>query len=452
MRVFSLFEFNISKPVLAVTIFCSIIMIVDSTIVVIYSTIPENPDPLFNSLLFIIFIIIFALSSYILVRYSRRGYSSSGSRSPNLFQVANLSIIIIQFVLTAILVFLASQILQLGSYEVTLVFSAIYISHISAIGYLMLLTYQFARWFIYNRKYVILIYAVAFSIIISTLIISEIFLSFQLSYKIPLVKLKPIKTSIADYSVYSSQLFSLSVLYTYLSIVSFVSIWIPSVILLKTYSMRLGKIRYWMLMSIPLVYFLFPFFANQLGIFDWLLSQYGTQFVLIYYITFSPYKQIGGLLFGIVFWIAASKIKRKHLKTLLRTASMGMILLFGSTVLHGMTYIIAPPFGLVTISFMGLASYMLLIGIFTSSKELSIDSTIRREIYKIAGEQFSLLKNISVAELNILSEKKVKAIQSKMNSLEDDSMRVSTDESDYKKFIEDAINEVHHKGRKTRET
>ena len=60
-------------------------------------------------------------------------------------------------------------------------------------------------------------------------------------------------------------------------------------------------------------------------------------------------------------------------------SGIGMTLLFGSTVIHGLSYILAPPFGLITLSFMGLGSYILSIGIFTSSRELARDSVVRRE-------------------------------------------------------------------------
>src|SRR5206468_5325981 len=47
-----------------------------------------------------------------------------------------------------------------------------------------------------------------------------------------------------------------------ISILSFVSVWIASAVLLSTYSRRIGKIRYWAIISIPLIYFLFPFEKN----------------------------------------------------------------------------------------------------------------------------------------------------------------------------------------------
>ena len=61
-------------------------------------------------------------------------------------------------------------------------------------------------------------------------------------------------------------------------------------------------------------------------------------------------------------------------------SGIGMTLLFGFTVIHGLSYILAPPFGLITLSFMSLGSYILSIGIFTSSRELARDAVVRREL------------------------------------------------------------------------
>jgi hypothetical protein len=418
-------------------------MIVDSVLVSVYTSIPKEPDPSINLLIFTAFVAFFIFSNYIFLRYPKNVSSNTLKSKLGIREPTRKLIIASQIALSSILIMLIAEILTLGSYDLVLIMCAIYISHVIAIGLLILLAHQFVRWFLANKNYLIVAYAFAFSIIIPYLMTSLAFLTFDLSYRDPEIKMKSIKTTMSDYSTYGTKLYSLTLLYTYLSIISLVSIWVPSVILLRTYSGRVGKIRYWTLVSIPLIYFFFPYFGNEVGIFDILILEYGMEFNLIYYIIFSPYKQIGGLLFGIVFWVIASKIKRYNLKIPLRIAGIGMILLFGSAVLHGLTFIVSPPFGLVTISYMGLASYMLLIGIFSSARELSRDLSVRREIYKITGEQLGLLSNIGVAELNKTLEKRVNKI---FNTMKDEidvpTMEPELEESDYKRFIEDALAEV----------
>jgi high-affinity Fe2+/Pb2+ permease len=175
--------------------------------------------------------------------------------------------------------------------------------------------------------------------------------------------------------------------------------------------------------------------------------QYGKQFSLIYYIIFSPYQQLGGLLFGIAFWFTARKIRRKNLNALVNITGIGISLLFGSVVIHGLSYVVFPPFGLVTVSFMALASYMLFIGIWRSSKELTRDATIRREIYKIAGQEYSLLRNIGLAELNRTIKARVDPILEKIAIQEESQVQEKMDESDYKKFIAEALQEIEDRKR-----
>jgi hypothetical protein len=193
---------------------------------------------------------------------------------------------------------------------------------------------------------------------------------------------------------------------------------------------------------LPLLYFILPYLSNELALFDNLLLEYGMQFNMIYYMIFGAYKQVGGLLFGIVFWVIAYKVERIYLKKVLEIAGTGMTILFGSAVLHGLAYIVAPPFGLVTISFMGLGSYMLMMGVFSTSILLSRDAVIRREIFKIAGERKGLLESIGVAELSLGLEDRITAILDKTKDLRTDTLELLPKEVDYKKYVEEVLTEL----------
>ena len=119
-----------------------------------------------------------------------------------------------------------------------------------------------------------------------------------------------------------------------------------------------------------------------------------------------------------------------------------MLLLFGSTVIHGVTYIVAPPFGIVTLSFMSLASYMLSIGIFASSKELVRDALVRRELRQFAGEHVLLLRNIGAAEMEKAMIKRIKPVMDNMNLTEDTNAQYSSDQEDYKEMIKEVLSEL----------
>lgn len=429
------------RPVILLAIICSILMIVDSILVSIYLSVPRIPSSQTNLILFSTFALFFVASNYIFLTYVRKGSLSVNYRPLRQVHFITNFAVLNQGAISIVLILILAQTVLFGNYNLTLMTIVVYLSHISAIGFLVLLISLFINWYLSSRSFLVFGYAFAFTMIVTTFVISLVYLSIELSYYDPVVKLRSVKSSIGDYSNYGTRVFILGTFYTYISIISFVSIWIPSVLLLRTYCEKIGRLKYWILVSIPLIFFLFPFVSDELGIFDSLFLDYGPNFTLVYYIIFSPYKQIGGLLFGIVFWLTAMRIERKNLKTLVNTAGIGMILLFSSSVLHGLTYVVAPPFGLLTVSYMGLASYMLLTGIFSSAKEYSRDNMIRREIYKIAGEQLSLFHNITMAELVRSSERRVKAIVDKVG-LEEHQPSEMLGEIDYKKFLQEAIEEI----------
>ncbi|MGB7956000.1 MAG: hypothetical protein WCF23_18660 [Candidatus Nitrosopolaris sp.] len=60
-----------------------------------------------------------------------------------------------------------------------------------------------------------------------------------------------------------------------------------------------------------------------------------------------------------------------------------------------------PPFGLTTISFFGLASYILLIGISSSAIYVAEDSNLRRSIRSFAVKKPRLLDSIGMAQMGV---------------------------------------------------
>ena len=434
-----------TRATVTLAILCSIVMVVDSIFVSIILSVGQDSDVLVNSVLFISFVAFFIVCNHSFLRYTRIDYSSIRSNSLSRIDFSMLIVTVSQIVISSLLIFLAIQILVFSSYYLLVVTLIIYISHISAIVFTTLLAYQFVAWFSSTKNYLILLYAFGFSIITITLILSAFYLETQISYADPLVTHMSIDRAVTEYSSLGSSLTVLATVHTYASIASFVTIWIPTALLLRTHYAR--RLLYWCVVLVPLVFFLLPFISSELGIFDMMFLQYGKQFSLIYYVIFSPYQQLGGLLFGIAFWLSARKIRRKNLKTLVNITGIGISLLFGSVVIHGLSYVVSPPFGLVTVSFMTIASYMLFVGIYRSAKELTSDATIRREIYKIAGQEFSLLRHIGLAELNSTVKARVDPIIEKIAIQEGSQVQEEMDESDYKKFIAEALHELRDRKR-----
>ncbi|HEX5976771.1 MAG TPA: hypothetical protein VFY68_05815, partial [Nitrososphaeraceae archaeon] len=139
------------------------------------------------------------------------------------------------------------------------------------------------------------------------------------------------------------------------------------------------------------------------------------------------------------------KIKRKSMKNYLIICSIGIVLLFCS-MQPGMPFYAAyPPFGLVTLLFLGLSSYLLLVGMLGCAAYVSRDSELRREIYKGLEVNADVLKKIGLAETQREIEKRVLPLADKIKLSDEMRSRMDPDpdKEDVKLMIEEVLNEIH---------
>lgn len=223
---------------------------------------------------------------------------------------------------------------------------------------------------------------------------------------------------------------SLSTLFDILSLSSFLLMWIVTAILLRQYRYKMGRIKYFSLMSIPLLYYIFPF-QNYFG--DAILSMLQSSpvfFSILYVLIFSATKQVGALLFGLAFWTTSSLVHDERIRKSLLISSVGMVILFGSVQIESLQY-----HGLVTEAFIPIWTYLLFVGIFTSAKHISRDAEVRKEFYKSASSQLTLLQTIGVSQMEKELEGQVKSLEERFKPLE------RTDEPDLK---DEEIKEILH--------
>ena len=168
-----------------------------------------------------------------------------------------------------------------------------------------------------------------------------------------------------------------------LSLSSFLSIWLATISLLYQYRYKVGRFRYFIITSIPLIYYLVPlqdYFGN---VFSPLVLSSPIAFGVIYVIIFSATKQIGALLFSLAFWTASSLVTNDRVHSSLLTSAIGMALLFGSIEIVTLQYKIYPPYGLVTEAFMPVGAYLLFVGIFTSAINVSRDAKCEKNSTRV---------------------------------------------------------------------
>src|SRR5215831_10678552 len=99
-------------------------------------------------------------------------------------------------------------------------------------------------------------------------------------------------------------------------------------------------------MSIPLVYYIFPF-QNYFGdAFFSSLQSSPVFYSVMYILSFSATKQAGALLFSLSFWTAAALVYDNRVCQSLLISSIGMAILFSSLEITPLQYRVFPPYGL----------------------------------------------------------------------------------------------------------
>jgi len=394
-------------------------MVIDSTIVkyIAYSN-KELGFPMYVSI-FVTFAFLFVGTVVVMLGFINRVDQDSALRRGFAVKSSYIIMALTQFSLFGIIVLVIQATISLKSYSILLLLAVIYISHITSFFFLIILVISFVVWIKTKHSKILSLYTISFSLIGLAIITSLVYATISLSYQKPNIKPYPIHLSLLNLpssGLANSFGFTLDIL----SILSFVSIWLASAMLLSTYSRRIGKIRFWAFISIPLIYFLFPFEGYLLNITQSLVVSYPVFFGIVNVLIFSATKQTGALFFSLAFLAAAVLVGKHTMQKYMLISAIGIAILFGCIEIESLLYATYPPFGLITISFMPIGSYLIFTGILRSAKVVSQDKELRREFHNTAMSQLSLLKTIGVTEMENQLLKSYKSVNKRARSLKKD--------------------------------
>lgn len=442
------YRFNPGKKtsIVLISIF-TIIAIIDSTIVK-YITYSGNDFSISSNVsTFVIFSFCFAITGTIALLSIRRStYKSAFKQTLDIryFYAIATTTLITNISIIVIIIF---QMILVNQYNVLLLSTITYVSHITTLFVLIFLIYIFLRWLKVRRNLMVMLYAVSFLLICINVVVSTIYLEYIFSRTLTLDRRAfPIHLFVIRQEVYPMTE-SLSSIFDILYLLSYFAMWTATGILLFQYRNKVGRIKYALLVTAPLIYLTFTYLDYFGNLFSTLIINSPVSFNVMYTIVFSATKQVGALLFSVTFFVASSLVPNMRVRKSLLISSIGMVMLFGSIEIETLQYRLYPPFGLITDSFMPLGAYLLFIGIFTSADGISRDGDLRREFHKSAMSQLGLIKSIGISEMEATLIRKFKSAE-KYTSMSEMNDSSSYEEENVKDIIRDVLNEIYSKNKK----
>lgn len=312
------------------------------------------------------------------------------------FKIIQSVTYVTQYVLMTILIINLLEIVFARQYSTDLVLVCSWISILYASSLLVFLTVRLAFWLKNTLDYTVLAYGSAISIIVANMIFTFLYITGTvINYPAFITSDRNATVSFRG----SPNIFSWG--YSVTSVLAFISIWVSSVLLLRHYSKKVGRLKLWTVLGIALIFFLAQFQYDILNYFSEIMSAYPSFFDITYTIVLNSSTAVGGVLAGIALWSVARKVEQANVRKNLMLASYGTMLLLASTQAIGVISSRYPPSGVATLTFMPIASFSMLIGIYFSAVYISQDKKLRQEITNSSkvSEQLGFLKFMGKSEM-----------------------------------------------------
>jgi hypothetical protein len=347
-----------------------------------------------------------------------------------------------QLVVTAVLLFIVFRVVVYSQYYTDPTIAATLISYTMAAGMMVLLSHRLFLWFNENKNNLtVLLYAISSTALAANAAISFILLGVDALDKPAIISAYSGSVTIVFNDVKIPGASLLNPLYALSSVIGFSCMWIATALLLRSHSQKLGKASYWFTVSIPLIYFISQFATLFLHQLSPILASSPVLFTFIFILS----KPVGGILFGYAFLrIAKASIPRENIvRDYMTLAGYGIMLFFVSSQ-NTIAQTPYPPFGLIAASLVGLSTYLVFIGVYSSAVSVSQDMKLRQSIRKSAAHESKLLESIGTAHMEQELQKRVLRIAKKNSDsmTEETGVQPSVSEDDIKQYLQEVIKEI----------
>ncbi len=392
--------------------------------------------------------LIYAVGQYLILQYVKSKIKSN--KKNGVVSKIHTFVYVAQFVLIGIIIIIICQMILYGSYHSLLLKGVVWINYIIAS---ILFGFLGARLFLWNRlkqNMVLISYSIAVIGLSVACFTTVLYVTHQLEGQRGIEYIYPIKSAlvlVAD----ADNIFSMSYMIT--SIVSFIVVWIATALLLHHYSAKLGKTKYWVMVLIPLAYFLTQFQSFIPEVFREFHESDPISYGVAYTLFFNISKPVGGILFGMAFWGVTRSVRQFVVRDYMVISAYGIMLFFTVHQPVTLTLIPYPPFGIPTMCFIGLSSYLVLVGIYSSSISIASDTELLKAVRKSLPERSNLLGIIgSAQEIQRIQSKALKITNQLSDKMtKETGIQPSIDEQDIKDYLKEIL-EIKEKHKNLKDT
>jgi hypothetical protein len=421
-------------------------LIIDSQISIIADIIVPQIVSFSGVALFVTISAVYVVGQYLMLQMVKSKIRQSKVK-PAHIDITEKFVTIIQYILAAITITVLAEVLAMAAYHTDLLIVATTISYGLTIILMGMLAWRLFSWFKINKSLVVILYGLAASTIVvnsvATILFSDIVLLEKADLTTPESEVifdtgyepgtpKEIIVQVQGYSVPAYLLL----------------IWGGTIILLRNNIYRIGKIKFGVLVVFPVVYylayviFLYPTIYPDSPVTQAIDENFMTALLL-----YNGAGTTSGILFGLGFLSVARFISHGNdVRDYMSIAGYGFMIFFtagGATVLQA-AY---PPYGLPNVSFVGLAAFLILVGLHHSAISVAHDSRLRQLIKNSTIKESKLLDSIGSAQMTQELQNKIVSVTKKNAQLmeQESGTEPSLTDDDITNYLNRVINEVKQK-------
>ena len=437
----------VEKKLLILMSILVVTFLVDSQIGYIADFIPERLATNEGMALFIGIAVVFAIGGILILKYVKTKTKESRARALHLY-TTHIGVTVAQYVLIAIIAFVIAQILLTTQYNTVTLAIALSISYGLWIIILALLSRALFSWFRSSRRNVMVSKRNVMVLILALSMVAYVVNGITgLAYHLAILQQQLEVVTSADVAFFpefdpESLQSQINTAYQVAGNIAYVLTWIGTVILLRPYIHRIGKIKFYAIMGSAMVYYLINFPLFVLGYFT--PTEETDIDAMNNILIFGIATVFSGIIFGAAFLSVARTLQKgSTLREYMIIAACGLLLFYvaGSAVVSQAAY---PPFGLASVAFTGLSCYLIYTGFYSSAISVSQDVGLRQTIRKSAIKEIKFLENMGSAQMEQELQKRVLTIAKKNSDImtEETGVQPSLSEDDMKQYLEEVLKEI----------